>query len=138
MRQWFQKTFPRLPLSDDSVISTQEWDRFAQAEGTRFPPCQYSPAIQISSENGEAGIVLVGDALHAFPPDIGQGINSGLEDAIALDKALRTETKHEIKSLGSRLQDYENERLPEVSNKNLQQFILAEKIPQMTNLVTSK
>ena len=31
---------------------------------------------------------LVGDAIHAFPPDLGQGVNSALEDVLALGDAL--------------------------------------------------
>ena len=32
--------------------------------------------------------VLVGDALHAFPPDLGQGVNSALEDVMTLRDSL--------------------------------------------------
>jgi 2-polyprenyl-6-methoxyphenol hydroxylase-like FAD-dependent oxidoreductase len=34
------------------------------------------------------GILLLGDALHAFPPDLGQGVNSGLEDVVELNNCL--------------------------------------------------
>ena len=37
---------------------------------------------QASSENGECGIVLLGDAAHSFSPDIGKGINVGLMDVV--------------------------------------------------------
>lgn len=30
----------------------------------------------------------MGDAVHAFPPDLGQGINAGLMDVVCLDRAL--------------------------------------------------
>ena len=36
----------------------------------------------------QAGVVLVGDAIHAFPPDIGQGVNSALSDVVMLGEAL--------------------------------------------------
>lgn len=49
------------------VQDEKEWERFAKAEGTYFPPCQYCPGLQASSPTGDAGIVLVGDAIHAFP-----------------------------------------------------------------------
>ncbi len=29
-------------------------------------------------------VILVGDAAHAFPPDLGQGLNGALEDIICL------------------------------------------------------
>ena len=35
-----------------------------------------------------AGVCLVGDANHCFPPDIGQGVNSALCDVMHLSKAL--------------------------------------------------
>ena len=33
-------------------------------------------------------LLLLGDALHAFPPDLGQGVNSGLEDVVELNNCL--------------------------------------------------
>ena len=89
MREWLKKAFPRLPLDDGSVLSDEELERFAKARGTRFPPCQYSPGLAAYPEGGECGVALCGDSAHAFPPDIGQGINSGLTDVVALDRALR-------------------------------------------------
>jgi kynurenine 3-monooxygenase len=32
---------------------------------------------------------LVGDATHAFPPDIGQGINAGFQDVVVMDRSFR-------------------------------------------------
>jgi kynurenine 3-monooxygenase len=87
---------PRLDWDDDA-----EWERFATAKGTTFPYCQRSNGgLAVHSEsaksntnnsNNDWGVVLVGDAAHAFPPDIGQGINAGLQDVVALDRALRGE-----------------------------------------------
>lgn len=90
VRQWFEKAYPRMPFGKDGgMISDAEWDRFAKAEGTRFPYCQYSPGMGVSNDAGTCGIALVGDAIHAFPPDIGQGVNAGLADVVALDMALQ-------------------------------------------------
>lgn len=85
MKQWFQNAFPRLPW--DEWVSDEEWERFATAQATSFPHCQYSPG----SACPENGIVMVGDACHAFPPDIGQGINAGLQDVLVLDQVLQGE-----------------------------------------------
>jgi len=85
MKAWFQDAFPRMPWNE--LVSDEEWERFAQAKGTAFPYCQYTPHSVVASDT--AGVVLVGDACHAFPPDIGQGINAGLQDVVALDQALQ-------------------------------------------------
>ena len=87
MKHYFQENFPRFDW--DTYVSEDEWERFAQANGTSFPFCQYSTGAAVWS-NG-AGVVLVGDACHAFPPDIGQGINAGLQDVVALDQSFRGE-----------------------------------------------
>ncbi len=86
VKEWFQNSFPRLNFT--SMVPQVEWDRFAKAEGSRFPHCQYSNGVALSSLDKQSGVVLVGDAIHSFPPDIGQGINAGLADVMALGKAL--------------------------------------------------
>lgn len=59
---------------------------------------------------------------HAFPPDIGQGINAGFQDVVALDSALRgvdirsgkdLTTKKKPASLADALQAYQSNRGPE-------------------------
>lgn len=75
-KEWFVKAFPRFEW--DKYVDDAEWERFAKAAGTTFPNCQYSPGLQISSPDGQSGVVLVGDAVHAFPPDIGQGKSRSL------------------------------------------------------------
>ena len=98
LRRWFEDAFPRLPFSRGNgeeggpgppMVSDAEWGRLAKAEGTRFPHVQYSPGLALTSAQGLAGVALVGDAIHAYPPDIGQGVNSGLADVVALDRSLR-------------------------------------------------
>merc|ERR1711957_132564 len=74
MKEYVLENLKRMPFD---MISDEEWDRFAKAKGTSFPYCQYSPGLQASPENGNCGIVLLGDSAHSFPPDIGQGINAG-------------------------------------------------------------
>jgi len=111
MRRWFVKAFPRFSFDDggeDKLVADDEWDRFAKSEGSRFPPCQFSPGL--GATKGECGIVLVGDAIHAFPPDLGQGVNAALGDVAVLDDSLS-----EHGSLSDALEGYEKIRGPEVS-----------------------
>ena len=62
----------------------------------------------------------MGDAAHAFPPDIGQGINAGLCDVVALDRALRGkdiltgQDGEKPESLGAALKEYERVQGPQV------------------------
>lgn len=119
-KEWFQKSFPRLNFT--SLVPEEEWDRFARAQGSRFPHCQYSNGVALSSLNKRSGVALVGDAIHSFPPDIGQGINAGLADVIALDNALRSVNfsscnkpwNLDHRSLGDALYKYERNRVKEV------------------------
>jgi kynurenine 3-monooxygenase len=89
VKEWFGKAFPRMDF--ETLVDDAEWERFAASRGTAFPYCQHSKGLAVHSKDNNCGVVLVGDSAHAFPPDIGQGINSGLQDVVALDKALRGE-----------------------------------------------
>jgi kynurenine 3-monooxygenase len=121
IKEWFTKAFPRLRMNE--LVAQEEWDRFAQAKGTTFPKCQYCGGMSMTSPDGTAGVTLVGDAIHAFPPDIGQGINAGLSDVEALDRALLgkdivsgefKDSAKPLPALGDALQEYERNRIPEV------------------------
>lgn len=53
---------------------------------------------------------------HSFPPDIGQGINAGLQDVVVLDRALKgVMNTHQPRktSLGEALLTYQRNRRPE-------------------------
>jgi len=117
VKVWFKDNYPRLDL--DALISDDEWERFAKAKGLAFPPCQYSPGLQVSSDNNECGVLLIGDAAHAFSPDIGQGINSGFMDVIQFNEILsKTSSNEKSKvSLGAALKEYEHIQAPEVSDR---------------------
>ena len=118
-KAWFIQAFPRLPW--DAWIDDAEWERFAQEGGTTFPLCQYSPGSAVS-DGHNTGVVMAGDACHAFPPDIGQGINSGLQDVVVLDRALRgcdlrtgtvTKSGAPPPTLSQALETYQGNRGPE-------------------------
>jgi kynurenine 3-monooxygenase len=90
---FFEKSFPQLPLN--KILSLAEADRFAKSEGGYFPKPQYCSSLQFllrhkpeSKDASAIGVVLLGDTIHCFPPDIGQGVNAALEDVCVLDEAL--------------------------------------------------
>ena len=107
LKSWLKLNLPRYDW-DKIILNDNEWDRVAKEHGTKFPSCQYSSDMQLSSNN--CGVVLVGDAIHAFPPDIGQGINAGFLDVMALHDALSSSS-----SLQTKLEKYEKKRKPEIS-----------------------
>lgn len=67
MKKWFLENFSRIPFDD--LVGDEEWDRFAIAQGTIFPFCQYAPRLQASSPSRTSGVLLLGDAgkfVHPF------------------------------------------------------------------------
>ena len=100
VKAYFKKIHPRFDW--DNIVEEEEWERFASSKGSTFPPCQYSPSMYVSSrpshkdsdaidakEFDGTGVVLVGDALHSFPPDLGQGVNTAMCDALVLRKSFK-------------------------------------------------
>ena len=92
VKAFFQKAHPRFDWN--KIVDDKEWELFAAAKGTTFPHCQYAPSMYVSSkmnsvggDDGGAGVAIIGDALHAFPPDNGQGVNIAFCDAMALGKS---------------------------------------------------
>jgi 2-polyprenyl-6-methoxyphenol hydroxylase-like FAD-dependent oxidoreductase len=104
---FLERALPQLPIRE--IVSEEEAKRFAESEGGRFPAPQYVENFQVVLPGSKCGVALVGDALHAFPPDLGQGVNAGLEDIMVLKKSLQ-----DHQSLGEALPYYERTRLPDV------------------------
>lgn len=64
----------RLPLE-----SVAAW---CASNGSTFPNASWCRAA--SARLGEVGVALLGDSLHSFPPDLGQGVNAGFSDVSSL------------------------------------------------------
>lgn len=103
---FFEEAFPQLLIRE--IISPEEAERFAKSEGGYFPKPQYCNGLQFLVN--ESGIILLGDTVHCFPPDIGQGVNSALEDVYVLNEAL-SQTDDNISQA---LPLYESWRSPDV------------------------
>lgn len=108
VHHFFEQCFPQLPLNQ--IVSPEELDRFARSEGGAFPIPQYCPGLQTvlkqtpidaeaNNPAAEVGILLLGDAIHCFPPDIGQGVNSALEDVSVLNQVLSQEQDNLARAL---------------------------------------
>lgn len=109
---FLKRAFPQLPL--DKIISSEEIARFTSSDGGTFPIPQYcSRLYQIwgqPQDNKGTAVILFGDAVHCFPPDIGQGVNSALEDVYLLHESLAEAQDN----LSQALPRYESLRQPDI------------------------
>lgn len=84
---FLEDAFPQLPVR--KVISQREAEDFVAFKATTFPAPQYTRQCfaYLGSEPGIPALLL-GDAAHAFPPDLGLGVNTALEDVFILNQYL--------------------------------------------------
>lgn len=105
---FLEDSFPQLAVRD--LVSREEAEDFVSLEAGAFPAPQYARDLLASFGEGEARshALLVGDAAHAFPPDLGLGVNSALQDVDRLANHLTAAS-----DLETGLAAYAEERLPE-------------------------
>ena len=112
LEAFLKRAFPQLPL--EKIIDSEEVARFVSSQGGSFPLPQYCSGLYYiygqSQDNQGTAAILLGDAAHCFPPDIGQGVNSALEDVFLLDESL-TATKD---NLFEALPRYQKLRQPDI------------------------
>jgi len=89
-----QERFPQIPW--DEVVTQESLEEFRRAEGGYIcgPEHIKGSTVFVLGESDKdeapaAGVVLVGDAVHSFPPDDGIGVEAGMKDAMSLGKALK-------------------------------------------------
>ncbi|MEM8917403.1 MAG: NAD(P)/FAD-dependent oxidoreductase [Pseudomonadota bacterium] len=105
---YLQNAFPQLDIAE--IVSRKEAEDFVKIEAGRFPAPQHARNIhaRLGQGNNVLHCLLIGDAAHAFPPDLGLGVNSALEDLFVLDEIFA--------NAGNNLEavccTYEGQRLP--------------------------
>lgn len=98
--------FPQLDI--EQLLGEQELKEFAELKPGQFPAPQYTKKIYGAlDQQGHQHGLLLGDAAHAFPPDLGLGVNSALEDLAEFEQHLDSANNQ----LGDACRQYEAERI---------------------------
>jgi kynurenine 3-monooxygenase len=96
-------TFPQMDWR--AAVPRQYMDTFVSHPGGTFPQPQACSSLGWAVPQQEAagggsggggdaapppssGVLLLGDAIHCFPPDVGQGVNAALQDVVVLSDAM--------------------------------------------------
>uniref|UniRef100_A0A7S0BID9 FAD-binding domain-containing protein n=1 Tax=Rhodosorus marinus TaxID=101924 RepID=A0A7S0BID9_9RHOD len=104
--EYFQEHFPRISVRD--IIDLDDMKLFLSSTPGRFPHIQWSTGFHSVSEN--AAYVILGDAAHSTPPDIGEGVNCCMEDLHVLHDSLQRHRN----DLAAALEDFEDARRSDV------------------------
>ncbi len=82
---YLTEAFPQLDIPN--LISKEEASDFVSLTAGKFPSPQHALSLyaRVGREETPTHCLLIGDAAHAFPPDLGLGVNSALEDLYELE-----------------------------------------------------
>lgn len=108
--------FPQLDIPN--LISMDEASDFVALTAGKFPSPQHASSLttRLGTEESYTNCILIGDAAHAFPPDLGLGVNSALEDLYELEEHLESDL-----STSDAFLNYEKNRL--VESKSLVKLV---------------
>ncbi|CDF36588.1 unnamed protein product [Chondrus crispus] len=75
----FEDNFPQAKIRE--CISEEQMATFVQTRPSVFCPITRRDSLAFRvGEPAQGGVLVMGDAAHSFPPDLGQGVNSAFED----------------------------------------------------------
>ncbi|MEM6266330.1 MAG: FAD-dependent monooxygenase, partial [Pseudomonadota bacterium] len=105
---FLEDAFPQLAIRD--LVSLDEAEDFVALKPGAFPAPQYCKRLHaaLGPANARTDVLLIGDAAHAFPPDLGLGVNAALQDVDMLARHLEREPDFAAAVTG-----YAREREPE-------------------------
>lgn len=105
----FEKNFPQLAVRD--MISQESMRLFAQGRESPYGTVRRVESL-VGKVGETGGIIILGDAAHSFPPDLGQGVNAVFEDVAVLAHVLDNSDEHA--SVKQILEAYEDQRAADV------------------------
>lgn len=107
-----EENFPQMNIR--KYITPENMKEFVECQPSTFGYVSRRNSLVASvGQESKGGVVLLGDAAHSFPPDIGQGVNAGMEDARLFVEVLHK--SREDCGLQEVMQLYEQERDKNIS-----------------------